>query len=600
MPVADPIPVAFRIERRGSKWVVLPESGDKVLGEHDTKEAAEAQLRAIEAAKARGASRNSMTRALTVPAWRFSVSTGKWDQFAKFGTFEKDGTKVIFDERTLGQMVENFARRQNDLGMDYEHQALNAPMNGQPAPALAWYSALALVSGGKLARFATHDEAVAKPDATGLDDGLYGFRSSVTPLGEKLLPGYRYISPAFAMEGSNETGREVGYDLLNVAATNTPFLDGMASIQMTTIGLAAAEGSLHHAALLGELSTASGAPSGGATASKEIPMNEEMLKKFGATSEEQKAALKKFGIAEDAKPEDVKPALKKFADGCVQKMADPDAPNEALESAATDLMHAARMMEEPEGAKYARMAARMGFDVDPGNWAQNAAVHIKTGNSHDGKGDTPIDEKRLSAIPEDEEKAKAEMAKAFGVEPKAITFRAALTHMQAKTVPAAEVAALKEQVQVMSRELGAHRDEQITDAAKGYVRAQIGDGRADAKAEGALVQTYSRAALEAHGRQGATREAIAKAGEAAIEPFLLTRGTLTLGRRLTSGGHPIGKPEMPVTTFEADSPEAVEAQIVEKARELQKTDKTLTFAAATERVLKSDRVLEAQYRSLRR
>src|SRR5262245_39824244 len=45
--------VAMRVEQRGDKWVVLPESGDKVLGTHDTKEEALRQLRAIEASKAR-------------------------------------------------------------------------------------------------------------------------------------------------------------------------------------------------------------------------------------------------------------------------------------------------------------------------------------------------------------------------------------------------------------------------------------------------------------------------------------------------------------------------------------------------------------------
>ncbi len=240
------MPVTMRIEKRGSKWVVLPETGDEVLGEHDTREEAEAQLRAIEARKhamatAEGALHHDellgepqgMTRnVLTVPAWRFSVSTGKWDQFAKFGTFEKDGSTVVFDETTLGQIVDNFADRQNDIGMDHEHQALNAPVNGQPAPALAWYSALALVVGGELVRFASHDESVPRPDTAGLEDGLYGFRARVTPLGEELLPNYRYISPAFTTDGANEKGESVGYDLLNIAATNTPFLDGMAPIEM--------------------------------------------------------------------------------------------------------------------------------------------------------------------------------------------------------------------------------------------------------------------------------------------------------------------------------------------------------------------------------
>ncbi len=39
------------VRKRGNKWVVLDKHGKKVLGTHPTKEAAEAQLRAIEAAK---------------------------------------------------------------------------------------------------------------------------------------------------------------------------------------------------------------------------------------------------------------------------------------------------------------------------------------------------------------------------------------------------------------------------------------------------------------------------------------------------------------------------------------------------------------------
>ena len=40
-----------RVEKRGEKFVVLNEAGDKVLGEHETREAALRQLRAIEASK---------------------------------------------------------------------------------------------------------------------------------------------------------------------------------------------------------------------------------------------------------------------------------------------------------------------------------------------------------------------------------------------------------------------------------------------------------------------------------------------------------------------------------------------------------------------
>lgn len=44
------------VEKRGNKWVVLDHTRKKVLGSHPTREAAVAQLQAIEAAKARKAS----------------------------------------------------------------------------------------------------------------------------------------------------------------------------------------------------------------------------------------------------------------------------------------------------------------------------------------------------------------------------------------------------------------------------------------------------------------------------------------------------------------------------------------------------------------
>jgi hypothetical protein len=40
-----------RIARQGSKWVVKPESGDRVLGTHSTKKEALKQLAAIEISK---------------------------------------------------------------------------------------------------------------------------------------------------------------------------------------------------------------------------------------------------------------------------------------------------------------------------------------------------------------------------------------------------------------------------------------------------------------------------------------------------------------------------------------------------------------------
>lgn len=43
-----------KVRKRGNHWVVTDKHGKKVLGKHPTKEKAEAQLRAIEAAKHSG------------------------------------------------------------------------------------------------------------------------------------------------------------------------------------------------------------------------------------------------------------------------------------------------------------------------------------------------------------------------------------------------------------------------------------------------------------------------------------------------------------------------------------------------------------------
>src|SRR5579872_585704 len=154
------------------------------------------------------------------------VKAQVWDGVMTWGTKRKAGQDSTFDELTLGQIVNNFRSRKNLIGMDYEHQTANASENGQPAPQLAFYSALAIIRNGKVIDFATRDESVQPPDTTDKADGLYAFRAEVTPLGQQLLPNYRYISPMFDTEGLDEQEQPIGYDLLNISAVSVPFQDG--------------------------------------------------------------------------------------------------------------------------------------------------------------------------------------------------------------------------------------------------------------------------------------------------------------------------------------------------------------------------------------
>lgn len=207
----------FYITHEGGEWLVHAESG-KVLGRHKTKKDAEAQLRAIEAHK--------HMSFYSKPLEFADVRTGVWDRMTSWGVKVKDGEQVEFNEQTLGQIVNNFASRENLVSMDEDHKTAYVATSGEGAPALAFYCALCVVKDGRVVSFATRDDSVLPPFAADKADGLYGYRSEVTPLGQDKLPNYKYISPMFTSNGADEQGQEIGYDLINVAATNTPFQDG--------------------------------------------------------------------------------------------------------------------------------------------------------------------------------------------------------------------------------------------------------------------------------------------------------------------------------------------------------------------------------------
>lgn len=154
------------------------------------------------------------------------VRTGVWDRFTTWGSKLKDRMETRFDEQTLPQMVDNWKKRGDHLPLDYNHQSSYAAENGQPAPALAWYNAMAVVRDGQLLCFQSLDEGVQPPQTADLADGLWGHRSEVTELGQELLPNFKYISPTFSPDGTDEQGNLIGYTIHAVAATNTPFQSG--------------------------------------------------------------------------------------------------------------------------------------------------------------------------------------------------------------------------------------------------------------------------------------------------------------------------------------------------------------------------------------
>lgn len=120
----------------------------------------------------------------------------------------------------------------------------------------------------------------------------------------------------------------------------------------------------------------------GADPAKEVTMNDE----------EKKELMARAGCMADMSPA---AQIEKMA-AYIRKMEDEGKKKDEDAEIVMDAMRSVKM------------------DVDPSNWAQNAAVHIKTGNSHDGKGDTPIKSKYLERMEDgDKPEAKSEAMQAM-------------------------------------------------------------------------------------------------------------------------------------------------------------------------------------------
>lgn len=171
------------------------------------------------------------------------LRAGRWDRGMTFGEKVKDGVPTTFSIETFGQMIDNWKRRGEKLSYCYNHQSAYASENGQPAPALAYANAIAVVKDDTVERFEKLLISTASaPDINELrrqvmelatdenpqpsPDGCWFYRYEHTALGEALLPTFAYLSPMFVPDGADEEGNEVGYALFDLAATNTAFQAG--------------------------------------------------------------------------------------------------------------------------------------------------------------------------------------------------------------------------------------------------------------------------------------------------------------------------------------------------------------------------------------
>lgn len=129
------------------------------------------------------------------PAGRFRATDGR----------PKDCEGWIVDDPAA--LIAQAKAKINDFEIDYEHQGMLAAQNGQPAPAAGWFSGSAL---------------------EWRDDGMYVVSAKWTERATAYLKAdeYRYISPVFRYD--TKTGKVL--ELLSVALTNTPALDGMQAV----------------------------------------------------------------------------------------------------------------------------------------------------------------------------------------------------------------------------------------------------------------------------------------------------------------------------------------------------------------------------------
>lgn len=114
----------------------------------------------------------------------------------------------LLNESVASRLLAKLAQRKNRMVIDYEHQTLNAQENGKEAPAAGWINP---------ADIEYRPEEGLFTQCTWTDKAK-GFIEA----GE-----YLYLSPVF--EYHPETGEVL--DLINVAITNDPALDGMKAIE---------------------------------------------------------------------------------------------------------------------------------------------------------------------------------------------------------------------------------------------------------------------------------------------------------------------------------------------------------------------------------
>jgi hypothetical protein len=140
--------------------------------------------------------------------WLHIASEGTW-QGHKNGDFSLDAD-------VFAAFIERFEETENDMLVDYDHRSLSLQGSSDDSKAAGWITQLEVRQG----------EGGAE---------LWGLVSWTDDAAEMIRADeLRYCSPVINFDATDrQSGEEVGPMLINVGATNNPFLDGNTAIQLT-------------------------------------------------------------------------------------------------------------------------------------------------------------------------------------------------------------------------------------------------------------------------------------------------------------------------------------------------------------------------------
>jgi len=125
----------------------------------------------------------------------------------------------LLDADSAQRLIGVVSQRKNDIVVDYEHQSLLTAQNGQPVIAAAWINPQSLE---------WREPPAAYP-------GLFATSPKFTAAASAHIAAdeIRYVSPVFSYDA--KTGEVL--DILNVALTNNPAIDGMQAVTVAATSL---------------------------------------------------------------------------------------------------------------------------------------------------------------------------------------------------------------------------------------------------------------------------------------------------------------------------------------------------------------------------